>query len=95
MVLIFYAFFREEAPFYRQFGRGGTILLVIWERRYHFIGNLREEELFYWVNLGGGWWSFFLFMSKTILDFSWSFILWSMLYLEGWSSRSSYFIGVA
>mgnify|MGYP001800088601 FL=1 len=23
------------------------------------------------------------------------FRLWSMLYLEGWSSRSSYFIGVA
>ena len=37
----------------------------------------------------------FLFMSKTMLEVGWCFILWSMLYLEGWSSRSSYFIGVA
>ena len=36
-----------------------------------------------------------LLMSKTMLEVGWSFILWSMLYLEGWSSRSSYFIGVA
>ena len=34
-------------------------------------------------------------MSKTMLEVGWSFILWSMLYLEGWLSRSSYFIGVA
>ena len=47
MVLIFYAFFREEAPFYRQFGRGGTILLVILERRPLFIGYLSEEAPFY------------------------------------------------
>ena len=38
---------------------------------------------------------FFLFMVKTMLGVGWSFILWSMLFLEGWSSRSSYFIGVA
>ena len=38
---------------------------------------------------------FFLFMSKTVLEVGYSFILWSMLYLEGWSSRSSYFFGVA
>ena len=37
----------------------------------------------------------FLLMSKTMLEVGWSFILWSMLYLEGRSSRSSYFIGVA
>ena len=33
----------------------------------------------------------YLFMYKTMLEF----ILWSMLYLEGWSSRSGYFYGVA
>ena len=68
--------------------------MVILERRPHFIGYLREEEPFYWVNLGGGWW-IFLFMSKTMLEVGWSFILCPKLYLEGWSSRSSYFIGVA
>ena len=36
-----------------------------------------------------------LFMSKTMLEVGWSFILCYMFYLEGWSSRSSYFIGVA
>ena len=34
------------------------------------------------------------FMSKTMLAVGWSCILWSMFYLEGWRSRSSYFIGV-
>ena len=38
---------------------------------------------------------FFLFMPKTMLEVGWSVILWSMLYLEGWPSRSSYFISVA
>ena len=33
----------------------------------------------------------FLIMSKTMLAFGWSFILWSKLYLEDWSSTSSYF----
>ena len=23
--------------------RGGTILLLVWERRYHFVGYIREE----------------------------------------------------
>ena len=54
IVLIFYTIFTEEAPFYWQFERGGTILLVILERRPHFIGYLREEALVYSVNLGGG-----------------------------------------
>ena len=37
----------------------------------------------------------FLFMSTTMLEVGWSFILWSMFYLDGWSSRLSYFIGEA
>mgnify|MGYP001800828951 FL=1 len=32
-VLFSYTLFNEEAPFYEQFGRGGTILWVILERR--------------------------------------------------------------
>ena len=64
-VLIFYALFSEEAPFYKQFvGRGGAILLVILERRPHFIGLFREEAPFYWVNLGGGWWGFFIYVQN-------------------------------
>ena len=38
--------------------------MVILERRPHFIGYLREEEPFYWVNLGGGRWSFFYLCPK-------------------------------
>ena len=34
-------------------------------------------------------------MSETMLEVSQSFILWSTLHVEGQSSRSSYFIGVA
>ena len=68
--------------------------MAISESRSHFIGYFREEEPFYCVNLGGGWW-IFLFMSKTMLEVGCSCILQSMLYLEGWSSRSSYFKGVA
>ena len=63
-VLIFYTLFSEGAPFYKQFGRGGAILLVILERRPHFIGLFREEAPFYWVNLGGGWWSFFIYVQN-------------------------------
>ena len=47
--------------------------------RPHFIGYFRQEKLFYWVNLGGSWWSF-LFMPKTMLEVGWNVILWSMLY---------------
>ena len=50
------------APFYAQFRRGGTILLVILERKHHFIGYFREEAPFYWVYLGEGWWSVFIFV---------------------------------
>ena len=38
---------------------------------------------------------FSLFMSKTMLEVGWSFIVWPMLCLEGVSSLSSYLIGVA
>ena len=60
--------------------------MSICERRAHFIDNLREEGPFYWqferagtILLG----KFrrrlveFLIMSKTMLAFGWSFILWS------------------
>ena len=73
-VVFVYAFFNEEAPFYKQFGRGVTILSS---------------------KFGRGLVKFYLFMSKTMLEVGWKFILWSMFYLEGWSSRSSYFIGEA
>ena len=62
----FYTLFNEEAPFYwEEFGRGGTILLVILERRPHFIGYLREEAPFYWVNCGEGWWSFVIYVQNN------------------------------
>ena len=80
---LFIPFFNEEAPLYKQYGRGGIILLLILKRRPHFIGLI----------FGGGWLS--VFMSKNMLEVGLSLTLWSMFYLEGWSSRSSYFIGVA
>ena len=72
--------------------------MVILEERPHFIGYLSKEAPFYLVNLRGGWW-IFLFMCKTMLEVGWSgagvSFYGPMLYLEGWSSRLSYFIGVA
>ena len=56
------------------------------------MGYLSEDAPFYWENSGGVWWSPFIYVHNYA---GWSLILWSMLYLEGWSSRSSYFIGVA
>ena len=53
IVLTFYALFNDEAPFIGNL-RVGTILLVILERRPHFIGYLSEEASFYQVNLEGG-----------------------------------------
>ena len=61
---------------------------------HHFIGNVGEEVPVYWVNLRGDRRSF-LFLSKTMLDVGWSFILWPVLHLKGWSPRSSYISGVA
>ena len=37
----------------------------------------------------------FISYMKIILAAAWGFILWSMLYLEGGSSRSRYFIVLA
>ena len=51
----------------------------------------REVAPYYRVSLGGGGCP----NSTTMLEMGWSFILWPMLYLKDWSSRSSYFIGVA
>ena len=69
--------------------------MVILERRNHFIGYLSEEGTILLGKFRRRLVEFCLFMSKTMLEVGWSFILWSMLYLEGWSFRSSYFIGVA
>ena len=55
-VLLFFTLFNEEATFYKQFGRGGAILLVFFGE---FIGYVREEASFYWADLGGGWLEFF------------------------------------
>ena len=81
IIFIVYTLFHEEAPFYWQFERG-TILLKILERRpfYWLFSEMRHHLL-------GKFW--------RMLKVGLSFILRSMLYLEDWSSRSSYFIGVA
>ena len=50
--------------YFKQFGRGGAILLVILEGRPQFIGDVREEAPFYWVKLGGGWWTFFIYVQN-------------------------------
>ena len=52
---------------------GSPVLLAIWERRHHFLGNFGEEAPFYWVNWGGG--SEVFFMSKTVLEVGCSFVL--------------------
>ena len=49
---------------FKQFGRGGTTLLVILERRPQFISYLRDEASVSWVNLGGGWWIFFIYVQN-------------------------------
>ena len=65
LFLILTQFTYSGSLIFWQFWVGDTILLVIMEKRAHFIGYLKEEVAFY------------LFC----------FIIWSMLYLEGWSSR--------
>ena len=73
--------------------------------RHHFIGNFEEEAPFNQLferrgaillgRFGRRLMEFFSLMSRTMLEVGWSFILLSMIHLEGWSSRSSYFIGMA
>ena len=81
------------APFYWQFGRSGTLLVVNSERRSNFIGYSSEGAPLHWVNFGG-WWSFHIYVQNYAGGWL-KFILWSMLYLRGWSSRSSLFIDAA
>ena len=71
--------------FWHRFHKGGTIFLAVWERGTHFIGYIKDQTPFYLFTL-----------CKTQLAVGWSFISWSMLNLEGWSSTcvSIYFIGV-
>ena len=74
-------------------------------RRQHFIGNFGEEAPFYWLFQRGGaillgkfgrrLVEFFDLCPKLCWRLAGVSFLWSMLNLEGWSSRSSYFIGVA
>ena len=53
------------------------------------------EFFIYIQNYAGGWPEFqfvyYLFISKTMLEVGQSFILWPMLYLVDWSSRSKLF----
>ena len=57
--------------------------MAILENRINLIGYLKEVTLFYLFTL-----------SKALLVVGRWFILWSMLYMEGWLSRSRFFIGV-
>ena len=41
--------------------------------RYHFSGDLQEEAPFFLGKFVGGWWSFYVFMSKTMLEVCCSF----------------------
>ena len=59
-----YIIFLFSFVFFYPVFRGETILLSISEKSPQFIGNFREEATFYWVNIGGGQWSF-LCMSQT------------------------------
>ena len=65
IALVFNALFMRRHHFIDNLGeRGGTILLVILERRLHFIDDLSEEAPVYWINLGEGWSSFFIFIQN-------------------------------
>ena len=63
-----------------QSGRGGWLYIVLFYIHFDRRGTILFIYLFYVQNYAGYWPSF---------------ILWSMLYLEGWFSRSSYFISLA
>ena len=74
--------------------RGHKFIGIFGEMMPYLNVYLREEAPLNWVSSGRGRRSF-LFMFKIMLDVGRSFILCSMIYPEGWSFRSSYFIGVA
>ena len=63
--------------------RGGTVFIDNLEKETPLNSYLTEEAPF----------DLFI-LSKTMLAVGWSFIFWSVPYLEGWSSGSRYFIGV-
>ena len=75
-------------------------------RRLSFFGNFGGEASFNWLferrgtillsKFGRMLVDFFIYI-QNFGEGCWSLILWSKLYLEGWSSssRSSYFYGVA
>ena len=69
------------------------MLFIVLERRPHFIGYMREEAP---ILLGNFWRTFeeFIYLCPK-LCWRLAGVLWSTLDLEGWSSRSSYFICVA
>ena len=52
MSYFFILFLIRRHAFYKQFGSGGTILLVIFESRRHFIGYFQRGE----ANLSGKFW---------------------------------------
>ena len=77
---------------------GCISLLGIWNRRHHFIGNMAQEAISYWVFeigdtvylviLGGGWWSIYLYVKAYAS-------CWLVNHFVVQHPISSNFIGVA
>ena len=94
--LFCYIFVNEdEAPFHWQIRRDGTmlLLLVILERKPLIYWLFERGGTILLINLGGGWWTCIVHVQLNCWKWAGvSFYIWSMLYLEDWSS--SYFIGL-